>query len=114
MKKLKLQIDALVVESFTISAQEAPRGTVEALASCNTCQDLDCTAICTGGSCPGGTETGGHSCGGTCGVACGPTESDAAYSCSTGMHGCHTRFDWTGCDWSCVEGACRSYDVYNC
>lgn len=59
MKKLKLQIDSLVVESFTISSEEAPRGTVEALASCNTCQDLDCSAICTGGSCGPGTDTGG-------------------------------------------------------
>ena len=105
MKKLKLQLDDLSVESFATAQDKDGLGTVDGYNSCQTCQDIDCTAACTGGSC-GGTGTGGGS-----GItACGPTESDANFGCSTGMQGCRTYYYWTGCDYSCVFGPCESFE----
>jgi hypothetical protein len=106
MKKLKLNIDTLVVESFAIPGDEAPRGTVEGMASCNTCEDINCSAACTGGTCdPGNTLPPGSGV-----TACGPTMSDANFGCSTGGAGCRTYYYWTGCDYSCVWGPCESFE----
>ena len=60
MKKLKLQIDALVVESFTISSQEAPRGTVRAYNDSTNCSYgspnvTECIQTC-GFPCDGETD----------------------------------------------------------
>jgi len=109
MKKLRLHIDRLVVESFTIPSDDATRGTVEGLESCNTCQDLDCSAVCTGTSCGDtGGGTGTTQYGGTCDTPCGPGGSADWAGCSTGYQGCQTLYGWTGCDYSCIWGPCGS------
>jgi hypothetical protein len=109
MKKLKLQLEDLSVESFATAQEKDERGTVDGYNSCQTCQDIDCTAGCTGGSCDGtGTGTGTVGTGTT---PCGPGGSDIVFGCGSGGYGCHTYYDWTGCDYSCVWGACQSLDA---
>lgn len=103
MKKLKLHLEELVVDSFAIDAEGSGRGTVQAHNTCaDTCVELDCSGQCTG-SC--GTDPGSAYCG--TGTVCGPTESHADFSCSTGGYGCQTMYEWTGCDWSCCFGPCN-------
>lgn len=105
MHKLKLQLDELVVESFATADQKEARGTVQGHFSCNTCEDLDCSVNCTGGTC--GTDPGTNTgCVTRWGPACGPTESDPNLGCGTGQAGCNTMYDWTGCDQSCAFGPC--------
>ncbi len=104
MHKLKLQLDELVVESFATAAEKAGRGTVQGHFSCNTCEDLDCSVRCTGGTC--GTEPATNVGCATGGPACGPTESDPNLGCGSGVPGCRTLYDWTGCDQSCAFGPC--------
>jgi hypothetical protein len=107
MKKLKLQLEDLAVESFTTADEKDGRGTVEGYNSCQTCQDIDCSAVCTGTSCDG-TGTGGGDTGGT--TPCGPGGSDPVFGCGSGVQGCRTYYDWTGCDYSCVWGPCESFE----
>lgn len=105
MNKLKLQLDELVVESFTTADGSGTRGTVQGYYSCNTCVDLDCSAACTGGTCdPAPTPACPP---GTNGTACGPGGSDPNMSCYSDAPDCYTMFVWTGCDWSCEFRPCR-------
>ena len=91
MKRLKLQVDDLMVESFSTIRKEVVRGTVYGAAtqSCgypDTCQT--CENTCVGGECwpvPIGQTAGwtcfptcAYSCGDSCG-ACPPPET---YTCS--------------------------------
>jgi hypothetical protein len=99
VKKLKLQLEDLAVESFAPAEDSNGRGTVDGYASCQTCHDIDCSAVCTGTSCDG---TGG----GTEPIACGPGGSDPLFGCGSGVQGCRTVYDWTGCDDSCAGGPC--------
>ena len=105
MKKLKLQLDELVVESFATAAEQAGRGTVQGHWSCDTCVEIDCSAACTGGSCePGGTTTNPAS---GMGTICGPDGSNPNMSCFSDAPDCYTMYEWTGCDWSCEFRPCR-------
>ena len=98
MGKIRLDVDALRVESFETSAGAAPRGTVRghgdtlAYDRCDT-NEANCTLYCPGGSggasCDGscdscygcGTDTAAASCNGTCaGATCG--ETCLYYSCN--------------------------------
>jgi hypothetical protein len=84
MKKLKLQLEDLAVDSFTTDKEHDARGTVE-----------------------------GHNAtqyGGTCDTPCGPGGSADWAGCSTGVQGCRTMYGWTGCDYSCVFGPCESFE----
>jgi hypothetical protein len=103
MKKLKMQLDELVVESFTTAAEKEGRGTVEGHVSCDTCEDLNCSANCTGVSCNTGTGTGGAS---GMGTICGPGGSNPNMSCFSDAPDCHTMYEWTGCDYSCEFRPC--------
>jgi hypothetical protein len=90
MRKIRLDLDALAVDSFAVSAESAPRGTVQGHGgrqSIDICEPLphdytevDCTAAA---SCNG---TCYASCGGGCGgwsgyYTCGGFSCREAYTC---------------------------------
>ena len=74
MRKLKLSLDALQVESFHATKNESMRGTVPAHGWTEYADEScfgTCEAMCTRmGSCAGECGTGA-SCGGTCYASCG-------------------------------------------
>ena len=107
MKKLKLHLDELVVDSFATAAEKEGRGTVEGHESCNTCVELDCSAACTGPSCEGTTYPSTQLCASGMGTICGPDGSNPNMSCFSDAPDCHTMYEWTGCDWSCEFRPCR-------
>jgi hypothetical protein len=87
MRKLKLELDALAVESFgTLPERDARRGTVEAFShvcpATTLCIDTynPATCVATCGSCPGNT------CAFTCGATCNYTCDDP--SCVTCLTNC--------------------------
>ena len=90
MKKMKLNLDALGVESFDTSGADAKRGTVFG-------EQCTCYTNCTCPGCP----TCYASCNGTCGGTCG--ENTCAASCN-GTCGAAT------CDYTC-GGDCN-YSLY--
>lgn len=74
MKKLRLELENLAVESFDTSAGDRPRGTVVGeqctCPGAQTCA-ATCYLTCDDASCPGGQSCGGQSCLDTCGhVTC--------------------------------------------
>lgn len=104
MRKLKLSLDALQVESFSATAEGAERGTVPAHAWTEYA-DESCFGTCDGGctrdgSCVNPCGTGYASCYGTCHASCGGT-CDA--TC-----GCPPNTGYTYCDcqtWETCPGA---------
>lgn len=118
MKKLRLDLDHLAVESFDTSARRATgRGTVRghtALTGYLTCQGATCVGSCLGEpSCIGGATcnhacpSGGGTCGGLCTYYnCGPaTYEFESCGCPTGACGQPT--DNTGCGQAtCGNGTC--------
>lgn len=96
MRKLKLSLDALQVESFTPSADEAARGTVPAHAFTEYA-DESCFASCNGGC--------SNSCGGGCGTN---TAWQSCYGSCQNTCGCPPNTDYTACDcqtWETCPGA---------
>lgn len=98
MKKLKLNLDELKVESFdttkvltekgTVNAQAATWGSLQTEGLCYTCAPSYCPSC--GGTCPGEcpTEnncTQSYSCGGSC----APTCETCLDSCGAGATGCN-------------------------
>ena len=105
MKKLKLHLDDLQIDSFQTTAAEKPKGTVFGeqctcytqctCPGCPTC-DASCNGTCAascygscavscdfscGGTCDALCETFGYSCGGTCdGLTC-PTAISPDHMC---------------------------------
>ena len=89
MKKLKLHLEDLLIDSFTTTPAEKPKGTVFGeqctcytqctCPGCPTC-DASCNGTCNA-SCNGTCDA---SCNGTCGASCYAT---CGYSC-----------DYTACD----------------
>lgn len=67
MRKIRLEIDALQVESFTAAEQAVPRGTVRGLASLYW-EDCSPSETCEGAGYPCGPSE--QSCGGTCERTC--------------------------------------------
>jgi hypothetical protein len=117
MRKLKLELSELRVESFTIASDER-RGTVQArdtaepyggchLDSRDTCYATTCTEVgqtqC--GTCPPGSAVGtclGFGCGsGGCG---GTGETAWACTCGGTCQTCET----INCGWDCTQQNCGS------
>ena len=90
MKKFKLQLDDLRIDSFSTTPAQAPKGTVfgeqctcytnctcpgfpTCDASCNGTCDASCNGTCDG-TCDCTGDTMDQSCAGTCGDGCGYTE----------------------------------------
>jgi hypothetical protein len=67
MKKLKLELDDIKVDSF-VPGKEGGRGTIRANCACCCCCPCCCTCCCTYDPSCGGTC--GNSCGGTCDASC--------------------------------------------
>ena len=89
--KIKLDLDALSVESFATSVAEARRGTVHGHISETTCdlRACDCGtsagAYCTDISCVTCDETCGYSCNGTCHEnTCATCNESCGQYCTTG------------------------------
>jgi hypothetical protein len=108
MKKLKLQLDELQVESFHTARAEAPRGTVQGNQPTRLCTGYGCTDYvdCTidfgcapdtqDASCEG---TCGNTCYDTCLVSCNGTCDGA---CFTVGYSCYD----TNCCGSIADSAC--------
>jgi hypothetical protein len=94
MKKLKLNLDELAVETFVTDHQEGQRGTVAGYAT-NLCITYRCdnTNLC----------TGGDSCDGTCYATCGD-EPCNSYDAACGG---------TAYENSCAGGDCFNTDNEN-
>ena len=92
MKKLKLELDDIRVDSFELG-KEGGRGTVRANCACCNCCPCCCTCCCTCDPSCGGTCY--DSCGGTCDVSCGT----AGGECVNTAHpdACPTRQGYPGC-----------------
>jgi hypothetical protein len=93
MRKLKLSLDALAVESFEASHAESPgAGTVHArngtpYASCDFCQEID--PYETDNTCP--APTAGASCATcvTCGASCGCWNTrEGMWTCDAWVQAC--------------------------
>lgn len=97
MRKVRLEIDELSVESFETAARETEaRGTVRGyVTSWDTCVDDSCAESCVS-YCGTGCTGDGWGCGGT-----GSTGGSGGWS----REGCVSMGDYSGCDLSC-EFAC--------
>jgi hypothetical protein len=105
MRKLKLSLDALQVDSFHATAGASARGTVPGH-SWTQYADESCFGTCDGGctrdwgSCNGGCGSGGVSCYGTCNASCNGT-CNATCGCPPG-----TDYTACGCEtWETCPGA---------
>lgn len=88
MRKLKLDLDQLVVDSFSTQVRPKRGGTVRGQActcytQCDTCPgcptcDASCNGTC-GATCAG---TCGGSCAGTCDASCNGTCGGTCYDCT--------------------------------
>ena len=87
MRKLKLDPEALCVETFTPADTGQGSGTVRGHATWDTCIDAPCEPDLSIDPC-GPAPTAAATCGPTCGYTCG-------YTCSCGCN--YTRVGWT-CD----------------
>ena len=113
MKKLRLQLDELQVESFHTVRTEPARGTVRANAPTWYCtEQIDCTydygcetqnescngscATCFGGTCE---NTCYNSCNGTCNVSCYGTCDASCNTCEFTCYesGCACTVQWSAC-----------------
>jgi hypothetical protein len=94
MKKLKLSLDALEVQSFTTAANARSRGTVhgEQECTCDTCTYPNCETC--NATCP---DTCGNSCAGTC------------YSCDTY---CKTMEHYATCDYVSCAPSCETMNCW--
>jgi len=97
MKKIKLDLDKLVVDSFEVApALDAP-GTVQGyLITENTRRACSCAASCDG-TCYATCDTCDASCAGTCAATCGATCQTCA-----GQYTCNESCGGT-CDFSCGD-----------
>lgn len=96
MRKLKLSLDTLQVESFHAAADEPARGTVAAH-NPTVYADESCFESCNGGC--------SNSCGGGCGTN---TAWQSCYGSCNNTCGCPPNTDYTACDcatWETCPGA---------
>jgi len=92
MKKLRLQIEDLLIDSFTTTPPEKPKGTVFG-------EQCTCYTNCTCPGCP----TCDASCNGTCDASC---NGSCAATCDASCYG--------SCDWTCGNTCGDSCDGYTC
>ncbi|HEX6747923.1 MAG TPA: hypothetical protein VF092_11585 [Longimicrobium sp.] len=113
MKKLRLDLDAIRVDTFTTTRAEGERGTVKGHVCCCCC----CPCCCTGGNSCGGTcdtcLTGCGTCQ-TCATACGTCEScgtcPGQWSCDFSCYGsCDRTCDYCPSNYQII---CEEYPVY--
>lgn len=107
MRKLKLQLEDLMVDSFTTEPTRREKGTIFGeqctchtactCPGCPTC-DVSCNGTC-GGTCNAACNgTCDGSCGGTCDWACNHTNSEG----DTCVAGCNTQATFPGPRQVCV------------
>ena len=104
MRKLKLDLDAIQVESFTTHAGQAPRGTVDGQQrqtygcptwTCppptqDTCDQATCDYSCNGGCGTGATcYSCVQSCAGTCDSCVVTCDATCAWTCGSCMATCN-------------------------
>ena len=108
MKKISLDLDALVVDSFEVAPAGGPLGTVDAQITPteNTRRVCTCAGSCDG-TCAATCETCGASCQGTC-VSC-PGLNTCDFSCN-GTCGGFSCVDT--CGGTCFGGTC--FDSCTC
>lgn len=95
MRKLKLDLDQLVVDSFSTQVRPKRGGTVHGqvctcYTQCDTCPgcptcDASCNGTCGGATCAGtcgGGTCGGATCAGSCDASCGGTCGATCYDCT--------------------------------
>jgi hypothetical protein len=102
MKKIRLELDTLAVESFdTTAGKSEERGTVHAHRPPYT-EGLECESIdvCTNWDCTYATECG----------TCGATNCGTCY----GEASCCPTFCGTCYDWTCGETYCGTCDPHCC
>jgi hypothetical protein len=93
MKKLKLKLEDLRIDSFTTTTTEKKKGTVFG-------EQCTCWTQCGQNTCPG-CPTCDASCNGTCGASCNGT-------CGATCAGsCYGTCDWS-CDYTCGD-SCGGY-----
>jgi hypothetical protein len=85
MRKLKLELEALAVESFDVDVPADRGGTVRGAEitvplTCATDEYQSCEGSCDGG-CSGGCGSGWYSCEASCGGGCGTDENTCYQSC---------------------------------
>jgi hypothetical protein len=100
MKKLRLQLDDLRIDSFETTAAEKPRGTVFG-------EQCTCWTQCGQNTCPG-CPTCDASCNGTCAASCANT---CAYTCDDAS--CAGTCGET-CDYSCGDTCFVSCRMTEC
>ncbi len=99
MKKLKLEIENLAVESFDTSASEKPKGTVFG-------EQCTCQTACTCPGCP--------SCDYTCAYTCDDATCPACPTCAASCNGtcneasCYGTCGEYTCGFTCYE-SCRQW-----
>jgi hypothetical protein len=106
MRKLRLQLESLAVESFTTADERDTRGTINARSGdtqADSCADNTCFQTCAGSTCNGGGNTCWDSCDGFCGT----------YYCPSGgslsLSGCNP--DTLGCTQAYFSN-CNCTDLY--
>lgn len=102
MRKLSLDLDAIQVESFVVTAGSAARGTVGAQQR----QTFGCETW----TCPPPTQdscvdTCAYSCNGNCGGGTGATCYSCVQTCNASCESCAATCDPT-CAWTC--GSCMA------
>jgi hypothetical protein len=98
MKKFKLRLDDLQIDSFHTLPAEKPKGTVFG-------EQCTCMTLCGQNTCPG-CPTCDASCDGTCAESCAGSCLSCEYTCQASCYGT--------CDYlnpSCVYNNCYSRDV---
>ena len=95
MKKLRLDLDDLAVESFDTTQAQREKGTVFG-------EQCTCQTACTCPGCPTCYDSCNGTCGDTCAASCNGT---CDYSCGG------TCYEWT-CGYDCGtinDGTCQNY-----
>jgi hypothetical protein len=108
MKKLKLDVGELRVESFQTARATMQRGTVRGhLTRLHCTEFVDCTIDFGCGTGTGGTGgTGAASCNGTCDASCNGSCASCVATCNASCNGT--------CDASCASCGFSCYDTDCC
>ncbi len=98
--KLKLNLDALSVDTFDTTRSERQNGTVFG-------EQCTCWTACGQNTCPGCPTCDG-SCNGTCAGSC---DNTCVYTCDdASCAGCGTGYTACGCETHCLQTGCGVYE----